>query len=122
LPILERGLVFLNAAKEGTYSWVGEQSAYQNWAPGYPSPDQFRDFFYLGSTGWVHDSQSTNRKGIIEVANTTNLVGGVNNDFLYDSEGNHTLDGGAGSDNLIGKARNDRLIGNAGNDNLIGAC
>ncbi|MBD2201903.1 lectin-like protein [Calothrix sp. FACHB-168] len=109
-----------DAAKEGTFTWFGEQSAYQNWLPNLPSADHIRDFVYLTSAGWNHDVQHANRKGIIEIANTVNLVGSTANDFLYGREGNDTIDGGAGNDNLIGKAGNDRLIGNAGNDNLIG--
>ncbi|BAY23130.1 hypothetical protein NIES2100_28940 [Calothrix sp. NIES-2100] len=109
-----------DAGKEGTYTWIGEQTAYQNWAPRFPITDVNRDFIYLGSTGWSHAPQTSNSKGIIEIANTLNLVGGVDPDFLYGGEGNDTLDGGEGNDQLIGKAGSDRLIGNTGNDNLIG--
>jgi Ca2+-binding RTX toxin-like protein len=109
-----------DAGKEGTFTWFGEQTAYQNWRPNLPSTDHIRDFVYLTSTGWNHDVQYANRRGIIEIANSINLVGSVADDFLYGSEGNDTLDGGAGNDNLVGKAGSDRLIGNAGNDNLIG--
>ncbi|MBD2516057.1 hypothetical protein H6G93_13755 [Nostoc sp. FACHB-973] len=109
-----------DAGQERTFTWIGEQSAYQNWTPGLPTTDQVRDFVYLGSSGWNHDVQNANRTGIIEIANTVNLVGSTGDDFLYGNEGNDTLDGGSGNDNLIGKAGNDNLIGGAGNDNLIG--
>ncbi|ODG97245.1 hypothetical protein A4S05_14595 [Nostoc sp. KVJ20] len=111
---------FSDAGKEGTFNWIGEQSAYQNWIPGLPSTDQIRDFVYLGSSGWNHDVQSTNRRGIIEIANNINLIGSTGNDSLFGTEGNDTLDGNAGNDILIGKAGNDNLIGKAGNDSLIG--
>jgi len=49
-----------------------------------------------------------------------NIIGTINDDFLYGYQGDDTIKGLQGNDNIFGGKNSDDLYGNAGNDNLYG--
>jgi Ca2+-binding RTX toxin-like protein len=112
---------YSDAGVEGQWQWFSGATAYTNWAGGQPDNSaNFEDFAIMYRNGsWYDEPGSRSYRGIIEIPNSVNRVGGTSNDILIASEGNDTLDGGAGNDNLVGKSGSDNLIGNTGNDNLI---
>ncbi|MDJ0716620.1 MAG: lectin-like protein [Prochloraceae cyanobacterium] len=113
---------FSDAGVEGNFEWFNGATAYTNWQGGQPNNGgSGEDFALLASNGnWFDERGSLSYRGIIEIPNVLNLVGGAANDILIGNERNDTINGGLGNDALIGKAGNDRLFGSFGNDNLIG--